>query len=199
MDQKKELKKQKRKQKVQAVKEELKFSFNAPNLITLSRLILAFVLIYMLFAGFPRLTVAIIFAIAALTDMLDGWVARKFNQTTMLGARLDQVSDRIFTVIIIAGLFVWGWRTGVADTMFILMLILVVSREIIGLFGVIIRVMVGKDLYEVRYIGKFACWPQGVAIAFIIAGFSFAIWFAVFACFVGIISGFDYLKRSFYV
>jgi phosphatidylglycerophosphate synthase len=185
------------KEKVKKVKEELKFSFNAPNLITLSRLILSFVLIYMLFAGFGRIWVAILFAITALTDMADGWVARRFNQTSPFGARLDQVTDRIFIVIIILGLIVWGWKTGIADITFILMLFLVTSREIIGLFGVIVRVMLDKDLYEVRYIGKFACWPQGVALTLIIAGFDFAIYFAILACLVGIVSGFDYLKRSF--
>jgi len=175
----------------------LKFALNAPNMITLSRLILIFVIIYMAFANYPRLAIAIVFGIAAFTDYFDGLVARKFKQTTAMGARLDQVIDRIFTVTIILALILWFSKGGTAGRNSILMLFLISSREIVALPGIIIRVIRAKDLYEVRFIGKITCWFQGFALAFIIAGFSFSIYFAVLACGVGIVSGFDYLKRSF--
>lgn len=195
----KEARKKRRKEKIKKVKEELKseFKLNAPNTITLFRLILTFFIVYMIFSGYSRLSIAIVFAIAALSDALDGFVARKFNQTSSSGGRLDQVIDRIFTVIIVLALVIWAMKENIVDKHFVIMLFLISSREIIGLAGIVIRFVRNKDLYEVRYIGKLVCWFQGVALFFIIAGFSFAIYFAILACGIGIISGFDYLKRSF--
>ena len=42
---------------------------------------------------------AFIFIVAALTDWLDGWVAREFNQTSKLGAFLDPVADKLIVCI----------------------------------------------------------------------------------------------------
>jgi phosphatidylglycerophosphate synthase len=139
---------------------------------------------------------AIVFVIAALTDYFDGITARKFNQKSFIGARLDQVIDRIFTVTVVIALIIY-FATVNPDKKTVLMLFLVCSREIIAFPGNIIRVVRAKDLYEVRIIGKITNWVQGIALFFIIAGFNFAIYFAIVACIVGIISGFDYLKRSF--
>ena len=84
------------------IKEEIKESFfNVPNTLTILRILFAFIAIYMLFSGFSRIYVAIVFGIAAITDFFDGYLARKLKQTTSIGARLDQIVDRIFTTIII--------------------------------------------------------------------------------------------------
>ncbi len=48
---------------------------------------------------------AIIFAITAFTDVLDGFIARKFNLETEFGAKLDSIADRIFYFSII----IWSW------------------------------------------------------------------------------------------
>lgn len=65
--------------------------------ITLSRLVTALFLvpiIYLHEANGYRLAVAL-FAFAIVTDVLDGFVARTFNQTTSLGAKLDPLVDKI--------------------------------------------------------------------------------------------------------
>lgn len=177
------------------IKEEVLLS--APNLITLSRLVLAFVIVYMIFNDYSGLIIAIVFGIGALSDALDGFVARRFNQTTRIGARLDQVIDRIFYGIVVIALVFWALEAEVVDNKFLLMLFMISSREIIGAFGAVIRLVSGKDLYDVKYIGKITCWFQGFALAFVIAEFSFAFYFAVAAGLIGIISGFDYLRSSF--
>src|SRR3989344_5268073 len=81
------------------VKKEIReeFFFNVPNSITLARLILVFVFVYMLFNEYSKFSLITIFAIAALSDWFDGFFARKLKQTTKIGARLDQVIDRVFT------------------------------------------------------------------------------------------------------
>jgi len=68
-----------------------------PNMITLARLasIPVFVAVfYMPFRG-AALTAAAIFLLAGLTDMLDGYLARKLKQTSRFGAFLDPVADKL--------------------------------------------------------------------------------------------------------
>jgi len=68
-----------------------------PNMITLARLasIPVFVAVfYMPFRG-AALTAAVIFLVAGLTDMLDGYLARKLKQTSRFGAFLDPVADKL--------------------------------------------------------------------------------------------------------
>lgn len=187
------------KKKIEKVKKEVKegFRLNAPNALTLLRLVLTFLLVYLIFSDFSRIFIAIIFAFASLSDALDGWVARKFNQTSVMGARLDQVIDRIFTITIVIALVIYFSIGGIADGNFVLMLFLASAREIVGFPGLFVRFLRNKDFYEVRYVGKITCWFQGAAFTSIIAGFNFSIYLAALACLIGIYSGFDYLKRSF--
>jgi CDP-diacylglycerol--glycerol-3-phosphate 3-phosphatidyltransferase len=73
------------------------FPVNLPNSITFARLILTAV--YVLTASLPGATAAWLtlaaFVIAATTDWLDGYLARKMNQVTALGKLLDPLVDKI--------------------------------------------------------------------------------------------------------
>lgn len=67
--------------------------FNFAIGITLSRILLTPVVIVLL-VGQHWLLATLIFAIAAATDLLDGFVARRFNQQTRLGQLLDPIADK---------------------------------------------------------------------------------------------------------
>ncbi len=66
-----------------------------PNLISLARVLLLFVGVALWFTGHPVPAVGLGTA-AGLTDYLDGYLARRMNQVTYLGAILDQFSDLLF-------------------------------------------------------------------------------------------------------
>lgn len=75
---------------------------NLPNLLTWLRILLipVFVLLFYLPAGWLdshllNLSAAVIFAAAAVTDWLDGYLARALNQTSPFGAFLDPVADKL--------------------------------------------------------------------------------------------------------
>ncbi len=78
-------------------------SLNLPNAITLSRFVLSLVLFCLIATGKYWQTSAIVFIIAALTDFLDGYLARKYGQVTVLGRILDPFVDKI----IICGSFIF--------------------------------------------------------------------------------------------
>lgn len=76
-------------------------NINIPNILTLVRisLIPIFVLLFYLPFSWAPMATAIVFAIAALTDWLDGFLARKLKQTSSLGEFLDPVADKLIVAV----------------------------------------------------------------------------------------------------
>ena len=72
-----------------------------PNYITILRIMLipAFVLIFYLPFEWSHMVSAIIFAVACFTDWLDGVLARRLKQTSVLGAFLDPVADKLIIAV----------------------------------------------------------------------------------------------------
>ncbi|MFA5259121.1 MAG: CDP-alcohol phosphatidyltransferase family protein [Candidatus Pacearchaeota archaeon] len=204
----------KTKQRITKIKQEIKKAekeikdeilLNVPNSITLLRLVLIFVFIYMLFMNYSRISILIVFTIAALSDWFDGYFARKLNQKTQIGARMDQIIDRVFTGGIVLALMIYLILNSkvspqnvflISRTNVFLLLFLSVSREIVGLPGFIIALIRNKDPYQVRYIGKVTTFIQSIALGAIILQVPWAIYIVIPTCIVGIIAGFDYFKYS---
>ena len=96
-----------------------------PNLVTLARIVLVVVFLGLYIGGGAwgarnigmRWGAAIVFIIAASTDKIDGWMARKYNQVTELGKLLDPIADKLLTLgaLVVAACFnefgnMWiGW------------------------------------------------------------------------------------------
>jgi CDP-diacylglycerol--glycerol-3-phosphate 3-phosphatidyltransferase len=70
--------------------------FNLPNQLTASRFVLALVL-FALIAVHSWLACLIVFVVAAFTDWLDGYLARKQGLTSTLGRNLDPLVDKVLT------------------------------------------------------------------------------------------------------
>jgi CDP-diacylglycerol--glycerol-3-phosphate 3-phosphatidyltransferase len=77
--------------------------WNLPNAITVARLILTFVVLGLMDATEWWITSAVLFVVAALSDALDGYLARKWNQITTLGRILDPFVDKI----LVGGAFIF--------------------------------------------------------------------------------------------
>jgi cardiolipin synthase len=76
-----------------------------PGLLSLSRIPLA--VAFALSVDHPSLAFGILVA-AGLTDVLDGWYARRFRQVTATGAALDPVTDKLFVMTVAIALVVTG-------------------------------------------------------------------------------------------
>ncbi|MGE0565788.1 MAG: CDP-alcohol phosphatidyltransferase family protein, partial [Pseudolabrys sp.] len=70
-----------------------------PNLITLGRILLVPVVVWAIAAG-QMLAAFVLFLIAGLSDAVDGYLAKRFNMTSELGAYLDPLADKALIVSI---------------------------------------------------------------------------------------------------
>lgn len=77
--------------------------WNAPNAVSLSRIVLAPVIAWEIWADNSRLALAF-FALAAATDFLDGFLARTAQATTRLGVYLDPIADKILLTVVYVAL-----------------------------------------------------------------------------------------------
>lgn len=75
-------------------------SLNLPNLITLVRILLIPVFVIFFITPTPdrSLSAAVIFVVAAITDLLDGFIARRTGQVTKLGKLLDPIADKLLVL-----------------------------------------------------------------------------------------------------
>ena len=75
-------------------------NINLPNVLTLVRILLIPVFVMLLIDPTPdrALAAAIVFVVAAVTDLLDGYVARKTGQITKLGRLLDPIADKLLVL-----------------------------------------------------------------------------------------------------
>ena len=75
-------------------------SLNLPNFITLVRILLIPVFVMLFFTPTPdrSLSAAVIFVVAAITDLLDGYIARRNGQVTKLGKLLDPIADKLLVL-----------------------------------------------------------------------------------------------------
>lgn len=136
-------------------------SMNMPNLITSTRLLLSVVLFSMIAAGGWWISAAALFVVAASTDALDGYLARRYKQITVLGRILDPFVDKV----IVCGTFVFLLeRQGESDSgVNAWMVIIIIGREMFvsSLRGILEKE--GKD-FSASLSGKLKMSVQCVAI-----------------------------------
>ena len=140
---------------------------NLPNLLTLSRILLIpfFVLIYVIPGPGTYVYAAGLFALAAFTDWLDGYLARRLDQTTPLGAFLDPVADKLIVVSALAILIghhatLWVTLPGT----------IIIGREIvISALREWMAEMNRRGVVNVTWIGRVKTTLQMVAILVLLA------------------------------
>lgn len=78
-----------------------------PNLLSVLRLVLVVFFEVYYFTNRKSLAFAVLL-VSCLTDAVDGWIARRFHQITVLGKILDPVADKIFTISTLLTLCIGG-------------------------------------------------------------------------------------------
>jgi cardiolipin synthase (CMP-forming) len=111
---------------------------NLPNLITIGRILLVPVIVWAIGSG--QMQVAfLVFLIAGVSDAVDGFLAKRLSMTSDLGAHLDPLADKALIVSIYVAL-------GITEAIPRWLVILVVSRDILIVGGVMLAWFVGKPM-----------------------------------------------------
>lgn len=109
-----------------------------PNLITLGRILLVPILIWVITSGEMRIAF-LLFLAAGVSDAVDGFLAKRFGMATELGAYLDPLADKAMIVSIYVAL-------GIAEAIPRWLVILVVSRDVMIVGAVILSWVVDKPV-----------------------------------------------------
>ncbi len=117
-----------------------------PNVISFLRIIsipiiMVLVMQRHLFAGL------VILALSSISDGVDGFIARRYNQVTKLGQVLDPIADRLLIVCSMLAL-------GSVDVLPWWVLLIVASREVVLLFGILALANNGYGPLPVNFVGK---------------------------------------------
>jgi CDP-diacylglycerol---glycerol-3-phosphate 3-phosphatidyltransferase len=86
-------------------------AINLPNLLTFLRIALIPVVLWLVAEGTPRALfwAAIVYAITAITDFLDGWLARRRNLISVLGKFLDPLADKLLVMAVLVFMVHLAW------------------------------------------------------------------------------------------
>ena len=174
--------------------------YNVPNALALIRLLLAPVMFFLLVNRDSGLLAnihytwldyfaAFIFVVASATDFFDGYIARTFNQITILGKILDPLADKMLTLAGFLGLMLLDRASGWA-------IFLILTRELFITGLRVSAVTQGLDI-AASWMGKVKTVVQMIAIGFLLmqwSGATLLLWLAVA---LTLYSGYEYVRDFF--
>ncbi|WP_316860288.1 CDP-diacylglycerol--glycerol-3-phosphate 3-phosphatidyltransferase [uncultured Cohaesibacter sp.] len=143
-------------------------TFNIPNLLTIARIVAVPAIVFCMFwsdLDWARWTALTLFVVAAITDFLDGYLARRWQMQSALGRMLDPIADKLIvsvSILMLAydhTLISWHIWAGV----------IILCREILvsGLREFLAALQVSVP---VTRLAKWKTTAQLIAIAFLLAG-----------------------------
>ncbi len=174
--------------------------FNIPNILAFIRLMLAPVMFLFLVnqdlsifenidKSWLNYFAAFIFVLASATDFFDGYIARTFDQITVLGSILDPLADKMLTLAGFLGLMVLGEASPWA-------IFLILTRELFITGLRVSAVAQGIDI-SASWMGKVKTVIQMIAIGFLLMhwqGGEIILWLAVI---LTLYSGYEYIRDFF--
>ena len=109
-----------------------------PNLLSLIRILLIIPLMYFILITEYKLAL-IVFLISAVTDLLDGWLARYLNCESAMGAILDPLADKILLISVFFSFCYLGFIP-------ILLALIVISRDLLILLGALLIWLINNQV-----------------------------------------------------
>ncbi len=111
---------------------------NLPNLITMARILSVPIIVWAITSG-HMLPAFLLFLAAGISDAVDGFLAKRFNMSSELGALLDPVADKALIVSIYVSL-------GITEALPRWVVILVVSRDILIVGGFLLAMLMARPM-----------------------------------------------------
>jgi CDP-diacylglycerol--glycerol-3-phosphate 3-phosphatidyltransferase len=137
--------------------------WNLPNTITVMRCVLVPVMVILLWHKPNRvesIVACFVFVFAMLSDVLDGWLARKWGLQSVIGAFLDPLADKLMVITALVMLIPLGWVPA-------WMVVVLESREL-AISGLRSMAMSEGMVIAAGSLGKFKTAYQSTAISFLL-------------------------------
>ncbi|ADR19023.1 CDP-alcohol phosphatidyltransferase family protein [Calditerrivibrio nitroreducens] len=160
--------------------------FTIPNIITIGRIATIPFFGYYIFIG-EMATASILFLFMAISDFMDGFIARKFNQITKLGKFLDPLADKvvIMTTIFVAGLF------QVTYSIPFYFAVVILIKELYLVVGIVVIYLFRKRfIVETLFIGKVTMFMEYLTVVMYMLSYFFP--------FLGIVLHYLYIITTFF-
>ena len=134
-----------------------------------------------------------VFVIAAVSDGLDGWIARRFNQRSALGVVLDPIADKGLLLAAIITLSLYPWPVSLP----LWFPVLVIARDVVILVGCgLLKFFTGDVEVRPSILGKIATTLQMAAVAWVLLQIPEQQWVVWVAGLFTLLSGLGYMWRG---
>lgn len=140
-----------------------------PNAVTVVRLCMLPVFLWLLFAREDRAAAAVLLAVLGATDWVDGYIARRWEQVSDLGKILDPVADRLL-------FFVGGGGILIDGSVPVWFATVVLVREALVGGATVLLAVLGARRIDVTWFGKAGTFGLMVALPLFLAGSSDLFW-----------------------
>jgi len=169
------------------------YGLSIPNLITLARILAVPVILWAITSGEMRIAFALFLA-AGLSDLIDGFLAKRFGMATELGAYLDPLADKAMIISIYVAL-------GIVEAIPRWLVILVVSRDIMIVSAVILSWLIDRPVkLKPITVSKLNTVAQIVYATVVLAALTFGWEIALVKdLLVGVVAALTLLSVAFYV
>lgn len=137
-----------------------------------------------------------LFSMAVISDIIDGYIARRYRQKTRAGAILDPLADKLLLISAFICLYIerGNFETIVFPLWFV---VAIISRDVILLLGsMIIQLTTGKLDIEANRSGKFTAFLQIVCVLGVLLQLKFTFIFWYLALVATMVSGLIYIKEG---
>ena len=133
-----------------------------------------------------RLLAILSFAVAAICDGVDGYIARRYNQRSELGAILDPLADKL---LLVSGIVLLSFNWPYLDSIPLWLTGTIIGRDILILLGlVVIQITIGKVKVKPRIFGKIATVLQMAVVLWVLLKWNtkwLSVWTLAAALFTG--------------
>ena len=172
---------------------------NVPTFLNVARIVLTFIISYMIVVDSDIVLIVSVFIVAAITDWFDGYIARKYKITNDFGRKADMFADRFLWVgTTLTLIFIFVVR-GRLEPIHGLQILLIMTREIIAAPFALAGLFSGSVFPPTRYIAKLTTFIQGFALPSLMLSIFYPVWIyislplSLVIGFAGAISGLHYI------
>ena len=166
---------------------------HVPNALTIFRILLAPVFLYVYFSNYQNhhLWALFIFLFAGLTDITDGYLARKYNAVSNIGIALDPLADKLILLAALGAFYfdklISGW----------VLFIMLAIESILMVIGTYLHFKEGLSVIPSNRLGKIAtlAFTFAIALLFLLPDSQFTLATVIIAVFLKAAAFYGYMKK----